>query len=540
MVSFPGGSNAADKADWSPLYGRTVYLWPDCDAQKDKQGNLKPEERQPGMKCMLKVADILYSHGSTVRMVDIPFPGEQPSGWDCADWIADGATADELVGFIRNARVEFKTPAGASADPDEPSVYAVLFKTGSGDKEKIKPCRENVLMILEHDADLRGCVALDEFSQLQLKRHPLPWDKRAAGEWTESDDFNLGMFIARKYGFTLSNTADIEKAVSECAFRNQFNSVTEYMDLCAEQWDGANRIDTAFVIYWGAEDTRYIRIVSRLFFIGMAKRAYCPGCKYDWAPVFEGNQGIGKSTALQILGGEWFGDTPFKMGDKDSYLTIQGALLYEIAELEQFNRAETTAIKAFMSSKTDRYREPYGRRIKNVPRRTVFAATTNEGQYFRDATGNRRFWPVNAKNIDADALRHDRDLLIGEAVVRMRKGELWYPTPEENAIIEPEQAARELNDPWGDIISHYLDGRSVNGEVTVGGKLDKVSTVELLTKALHIDAGRLGPARGEVIRIGICMRKLGWVRKRESSGSREWMYHRPKPDNENGGDYVPF
>lgn len=543
VVSWPNGSKSAAKVDWSLLAGRKVYLWPDCDAQTDRAGNIKPEEQQPGFKCMVEIAGILQSLNCDPSIIDIPAPGTKPAGWDCADAIDAGASAKDILATIQKVRsvpTRPHTPAPAAAlGPVAPEdILSRLFMSGK-DNDKVKPCRENILIILEHDERLKGAVALDEFSMLQLKKKPLPWSADL-GEWSESDDFNLGLWLAQNYDVTIPNVSDIEKAVAESAKRNSFNSVTDYMDECESKWDGKRRIDTAFADYWGVLDTPYSRIVSKLFFLGIAKRAYFPGCKYDWAPVFEGPQGLGKSTALRILGGEWFGDTPFKMGDKDSYLTIQGTLLYEIAELEQFNRAETTAIKAFMSSTVDRYREPYGRRIKNVQRRTVFAATTNENQYFRDQTGNRRFWPVVATYINTKALQEDRDQLFGEAVARIKSGELWYPTAEEQLLIAPEQASRELTEPWLVLIQRYLEGKAFDGTPLPSGKIDKVYPVDLLTKALHIEAGRMGPAKGEVMRIGTCMRKLGWERKRESSGARNWYYQRPVPQKmEEDDEYIP-
>ncbi|MCZ4065706.1 hypothetical protein NB636_08065 [Oxalobacter aliiformigenes] len=528
VISWPGGSKAVKKADWSILTGRNVILWPDCDAKKDKSGKLLPENRQPGMAAMLAIADILHENGCKTRIVDIPPPGEKPDGWDCADMIDNGASRDDIRKFFRKLRPEkeLDTPSGAGAgDVETGKLLRMLIKSSNG---TYKACRENVYLILEHDPELVGVVGLDEFTRLRIKRKKLPWESRP-GEWGESDDFNLGMYVAKKYDITIGQIGEIEKAVAQAADRHTFNSVTEYLDGCAEKWDGFSRVEMAFSMYWGADDTDYVRLISRMFFVGLVKRAYFPGCKHDCAPVFEGGQGKGKSTALRIVGGDWFSDTAFKMGDKDGFLSIQGVLLYEIAELEQFNRSEVTEIKGFMSSTVDRYREPYGRRIKNMPRYTVFAGTTNEGEYFKDVTGNRRFWPVMTGNIDLDGLERDRDQLLGEAVHLMRQGVLWYPTKDEQInLIEPEQGEREIIDPWVNKIYNYVEGVDLEGNPTAAGPRDKVTALELLSKAIQIDVARIGPAKQEVMRIAACMRKLGWSKGRASTGARERYYSRPK------------
>jgi putative DNA primase/helicase len=297
------------------------------------------------------------------------------------------------------------------------------------------------------------------------------------------------------------------------------------------------RVASALSRYWGCADSEYLQLVATMFFVGVAVRAYRPGVKHDHAPVFEGGQGEGKSTALKVLGGDWFADTPFRMGEKDGYLSIQGVLLYEVAELEQFNRSEVTAIKAFMSSTIDRFREPYGRRMKNMPRRCAFAATTNEGEYFKDTTGNRRFWPVATGRIDMDALINDRDQLFGEAVAMMNAGVLWYPTREQqDRLISPEQENREIPDPWHGHIYRYLEGIDGDGNEKVTGKINRVTVLDLLTRGLHFEISKLGPAKLETMRIGAIMRKLGWTKDRETSGARERFYARPAPAPKPGAE----
>jgi predicted P-loop ATPase len=282
-----------------------------------------------------------------------------------------------------------------------------------------------------------------------------------------------------------------------------------------------------------------------MFFIGIVVRGYRPGVKHDHAPVFEGGQGRGKSTALKVLGGDWFADTPFRMGEKDGYLSIQGVLLYEVAELEQFNRSEVTAIKAFMSSTTDRFREPYGRRMKNMPRRCAFAASTNEDQYFKDMTGNRRFWPVETGRIDIDGLIRDRDQLFGEAIHMLNAGVLWYPTREQQIeLIDHHQESREIPDPWHGKVYEYLEGLDDDGQRILNlSRINRVTVRQLLTRALGHELSKLGPARIETMRISAIMKRLGWIKDREKDGARERFYQRPTPKASDGSEVandMPF
>lgn len=559
VISWSGGGKAVGKSDWSSIRDRDVILWADADGKQYKEGHeragqIMPEHEQPGMAAMNKVAELLRAQGCNVFFVDIPAPGEVPDGWDVADLIADGAGADEVLAWVAKLRPAPGADSKAADEPgddvpgwlsaqlnEQPGTTSTPPPAGAGGRSQkpvrdrliptanggIKGCRENVYLVMENDEKLIGLVGLDLFSGLQVKRRKTPWPSEP-GEWTEADDFRLGMYMAKEHGLLLAAIGDIERGVAQAAREHSFNPVVEYFDRCAGMWDGQQRIATAFSRYWGAPDSEYTRLIATMFFIGIVVRGYRPGVKNDYAPVFEGGQGRGKSTALKVLGGDWFADTPFRMGEKDGYLSIQGVLLYEVAELEQFNRSEVTAIKAFMSSTVDRFREPYGRRMKNMPRRCAFAATTNEDAYFKDPTGNRRFWPVETGHLDIEALSADRDQLFGEAIAMLNAGAKWWPTPEQQQIlINPMQESREIPDPWTGRVYEYLEGLDADGKPMMAGRIERVTAREILTRALHFELSKMGPAKAETMRVGTIMKKFGWRKERESHGAREYYYIRP-------------
>lgn len=565
--SWSGGGKAVSKSDWSEIRDCDVVLWADADGKRYKENHefaeeMMPEAEQPGMVAMVKVAAILEQQGCTVFFIDIPAPGAVEDGWDIADLIASGATEDEVVAWLTKLRLPAAAPepapalpgddsgpaddvpawfdqgapvppAGAASTPSparaggmsKSALRQKLVQTSNGG---VKGCRENVYMVMQNDARLIGLVGMDLFSGLQMKRRATPWQSEP-GEWTESDDFKLGMYMQEHHSLLLASIGDIERGVAQAAREHAYNPVVEYFDRCLDIWDGVPRVATAFSKYWGAPDSEYLRLVATMFFIGIVVRGYRPGSKNDHAPVFEGGQGRGKSTALKVLGGDWYADTPFRMGEKDGYLSIQGVLLYEVAELEQFNRSEVTAIKAFMSSTVDRFREPYGRRMKNMPRRCAFGATTNEDAYFKDSTGNRRFWPVDSGRIDIDGLMADRDQLYGEAISLMNAGVQWWPTYEQQQrLISPVQESREIPDPWHGRVYEYLEGIDADGKPIFAAKVERVTARELLTRALHFELSKMGPARAETMRIGAIMRKMGWSKERETEGAREYYYVRPE------------
>lgn len=429
-------------------------------------------------------------------------------------------------------------PAGAGPvalpgdDAAPPTWHESLIRKPSNNR--IEDCRENVYTILVNAPQLQGLVALDEFAMMQVKRRAPPW-RHEPGEWTEEDDFGLGMVLAQRFGLVIKANGAIETAVAQAARSNKFNPVTDYLD--SVQWDGVERLPTWLSTVAGVVQSPYYALIGRLILLSMVARAYRPGCQMDYAPVFEGGQGAGKSSLLRVLGGKWYKETPFKVGDKDGYLAIQGAWLYEIAELDSFNKGEVTTIKAFITNTIDDFRMPYGRRNAKYPRRTCFAATTNQDEYLKDTTGARRFWPIRCGVIDLELLAAIRDQLFAEAVTLFSEGARWHPTrDEERDLIQPEQEEREVDDVWYPRIYRFCEGISESEERTPIPRLLEVTTEILLTQALRIEIGKLSAAKTESTRVGNCMKRMGWTRKRRGGGAREWYYVRPEDSAAGGRD----
>lgn len=242
----------------------------------------------------------------------------------------------------------------------------------------------------------------------------------------------------------------------------------------------------------------------------------------QYMPILEGSQGVGKSSFWRALAGEWFQDTPFKIGDKDAYMQLQGVWLYEIAELDSLNKADATSVKAFITQNNDRFREPYGRRIADWPRQCLFVGTTNHYEYLRDATGNRRFWPISARSMNIEALRNMRDQLYAQALALYHAGRRWHPTAaQEGQFFVPQQERRRVIDAWLYLIQDWLsdiDQQMVN-EFTV---------LDILRGAVKVHPERIDNFNAMSQRVSRLMQELGWERRRRTSGGRQWVYLRPK------------
>src|SRR6478736_551332 len=208
-----------------------------------------------------------------------------------------------------------------------------------------------------------------------------------------------------------------------------------------KRWDGTQRLDTWLPHYMGTKDSGYTRAIGRKWLISAVARAMDPGCQADHMLILEGKQGIGKSQALRILGGQFYveysGGTKAGFG-QSMVAVIIGKMIVEMSELAAMRRADMEQLKAMLTTPIDDVRLSYERDARSYPRTCVIAGTTNEvGQaYIQDQTGARRFWPTVAGEVGTvrtDLLKLDVDQLWAEAVNAYEEGEDWYTVPDEVA-----------------------------------------------------------------------------------------------------------
>lgn len=533
VMSWPGGGKAVDKADWTPLAGRNVAGWADCDAKRER---LTPEERdagmvaeskpllpvdkQPGVIAMRKVGEHVIAGGGLWRDVTIPVPGEKPDGWDIVDAIGEGLRGAELVEFIRNNLTDrhaapvadvASTPSKARAGKveDTPYIPDLVWRKG-----ELASCLSNVYQILLHHPKWRGVVAFDEMSLCAVKRKAPPYDGGRVGEWDAQDDSRTAMWITRNYEFSPSS-ALVAEAIEVLARANAWHPVRAY--LRSLKWDGTKRLNHWLTRYLGAKDSPYTRRVGAWWLMGAVKRVLQPGTKFDYCLVLSGPQGKGKSTVFQILGGDWFGDTDLNIESKDAMSALRGKLIYEIAELGALARSEEKRQKSFLSRQVDEYRPVYGRREIKAPRQLVFGGSTNDHEWNKDPTGGRRFWPADclADAIDHDGLRDVRDQLFAEALIRVEAGERYWPTADEQRqLFDPEQLKVEQQDSLIDALHDWVYAR-----------LNEFSAYEAASDCLRLDASKL--TRDLQTRIGIALRKLGCTRVERRNGMIRYWYKPP-------------
>lgn len=331
-----------------------------------------------------------------------------------------------------------------------------LTKDGNGRFEKTI---NNTVLVLEHDPLVKGKIATDEFASCGMILGRVPWsDKDTKRRWEDVDYAGFYRYMETFYGIT--GREKLDNALLIVSSQNMINDVKRYLKGLV--WDGVKRLDTLLSVYLGAEDTPYTRAVMRKSLCAAVGRGILGGVKYDYMPIFTGPQGIGKSTFLSILGKEWFSDSLTSFEGKDAAELIQGTWINEVGELTAMTKQETSAVKQFLSKCDDIYRAAYGRQTKKYPRRCVFFGTSNDSEFLKDATGNRRFWPVDvgvhpAKKSVWQELPLEVEQIWAEAYTYWALGEPLYLSKElEELAAEQQESHREMSGKEG-IIFDFLE-----------------------------------------------------------------------------------
>lgn len=343
--------------------------------------------------------------------------------------------------------------------PDDPDPEEWKSKLKITEKGAIAQTIENAVTILRHDPAVSGALALNEMNHNIVVRRSLPWRKvTGVSQWVDADDASLRFYLERTYGVVSKDK--IFDAVNVVAGENKFHPVREYLDACT--WDGVPRVETLLIDYLGAEDNAYTRAVTRKALAAAVARIYRPGCKFDYMLTIRGRQGLGKSAIIAKLGGEWFSDTFSTMQGKEAYEQVMGVWIMEVGELAGMRKAEAETIKLYISKQTDRFRPAYGRRLQEFPRQCIFIGTTNETQFLRDTTGNRRFWVVDTPNTPARDMWKELTpetvrLIWAEAAELYRKGEELYLSRELEKVAREVQESYEEENPKAGIVADYLD-----------------------------------------------------------------------------------
>ena len=491
------------------LRGADVIIMPDNDA--------------PGRNHANQVGRSLTHLAKRCRLFELP---ELADKGDIVDWIAAGGTRERFKQLVTTA------PEWKPYGPDGPADNrAVITTEGFPDVTKNGRPRSS----LPNTKVALTKMGLECHHDLFKLRYLINGEaiESFVGEVSDPALLRVRERIYECFGFDPS-TQTVHTAVQTLANHHRFHPVRDYLD--GLKWDGVPRIDDWLIRYAGTDDNEYVRAVGALVLVAAVRRVREPGCKFDEILVLENpEQGNNKSSALQVLAvrREWFSDNlPLGLSAKETIEALSGHWIVEASELHGMRKSEIDKVKAFASRDTDRARLAYDRAPTAAPRQCVIIGTTNNEQYLRDLSGNRRFWPVRIVRFDLEALLRDRDQLWAETAAREASGagirlpeRLW-------ATAAREQQERVIENPFVSVLDTVLREKSdmVNGELVEGKPMQGKIAVEDLWTIVGVRPAQRSQDKFEL--MGDAMKQLGWdrVRLRVGDGQRAYHYVRgPQP-----------
>jgi hypothetical protein len=317
----------------------------------------------------------------------------------------------------------------------------------------------NITLIMENDNNLKA-ICFNQLADGMEIKGDVPW-QHPARFWRDADDAQLICYVDANYGTFSSRNYQI--AVAKVVDDRSYHPIREYL-ASLPPWDGKERAESILIDYLGAQDNAYTRAVTRKTLCGAVARVKHPGIKFDNILVLNGDQGIGKSTLIAKLGGEWYSDSLSltDMNDKTAAEKLQGYWILEIGELAGMKKADIDKVKAFISRQDDKYRASFGRRVTPHPRQCIFFGTTNsQNGYLRDITGNRRFWtvkvPGTGKMKPWALSKEDVEQIWAEVLVLVSKGEKLYLDSDLETYSQVEQASAMEQDDREGLVSAYLN-----------------------------------------------------------------------------------
>ena len=465
--------------------------------------------------------------------------GKLPSYTAMSQLAKNDAEVSQLMRRERmeQAREVFTADKGAAGQETEEYDISWLSKLTVDASNRYEKTINNVVLILENDPLLKGKIAIDEFACCSVVLGSLPWDTRTEKRrWKDADDAGFYCYIETFYGIT--GREKLDNALIIVSNNNRINDVKEY--LTSLTWDGVKRLDTLLPDYLGAEDNEYTRAVMRKSLCAAVARGIIGGVKFDYMPIFTGPQGIGKSTFLNILGKEWFSDSLTTFEGKEAAELIQGTWINEIGELTAMNRMEHNAVKQFLSKQEDIYRQAYGRRTDKYPRRCVFFGTSNNEEFLKDSTGNRRFWPVDVGRYQAkksvwEELPKEVDQIWAEAYAYYILGEKLFMPPEIEKMAQEQQEQHAEEYGREGIIKDFLEKKVpinwwrmdpfqrrqyLNGQIVVEEdnlmERDRVCAMEIWVECLNGDPKYA--KRTDIMEINGVLKKMKkWEKENTSS-----------------------
>lgn len=326
--------------------------------------------------------------------------------------------------------------------------FNTITKNG---KEVIVLNTDNLTLLLTEHEEFSNRFRFDEFTNSKEYFKNDTWIKLR-----DRDILEIQSNVSKTYkSFVTAKKDMVRDAIDNACYINSFDSAKKYFEDGMKNFTPEPEILDVFVskMFKSSNCVLWKEIGSRFIMGAVARVSSSDVSHMDQVLVLEGSQGKRKSTALRILGGDWYTETTQNIEGKDFLLTLRGKLFVEFSEGDIAKKNSAQALKHIISTQVDEFRRPFGSENEKFIRRCSFVMSTNEDEYLKDHTGNRRWWILAVPNeivIDTEWLKENRDKILLNAYYRaVVKKEKWYEIPPNvEMLIEIEQEDRVEKSPW--------------------------------------------------------------------------------------------
>ncbi len=205
----------------------------------------------------------------------------------------------------------------------------------------------NALHAFTHAPEWRNVLWFDEFRYRIMVDQPPPWDG-AKGNRPLTDEDAVEAAVWLQHQGIEVRTRAAEEGLAIAARKNQRHPLRDMLN--AFEWDGIARVNTWLTDYMGVEDSTLIRHIGRCWLVSAIARAFEPGCQADHCIVFEGKEGLLKSSAIRALAGEEFFAVHVaqSLANRDAAIQCAGVWIVEFSELQSL-KGRTEEVKSFLS-----------------------------------------------------------------------------------------------------------------------------------------------------------------------------------------------
>lgn len=440
VVTWPNGGKSVDMADWTPLEGRRVLIWPDADAEGIKTGD--------------SLARILIKICHEVKLLDVK--GE-PDGWDAAD---SGFDMPKFIEWAKPRASIYTGHAVKKVEEQEPPTSLQALTAAFPHKGKASMplgTIENLQYVLDNFGIIARYNVISKEDEVIIPTASFTSDNRANASlaWITSLCSKLQM-----------PTGNVDNYLGYLTSQNLYNPVTTW--ITSKPWDKTSRLQDLYKTVTAlnelvAPEILFLKeALMKRWLISAVAAAFRPdGVSAQGVLVFQGLQNLGKTSWFKSLVPQHMKLTAdgirLDPSDRDSVKQAVSFWLVELGELDAtFRKSDVAQLKSFLTRDKDILRRAFARKESEYDRRTVFFGSVNPHQFLHDNTGNKRFWTVECEKIDH---KHSVNMqqLWAEVHELYEKGESWYLTEEENKLLNSHNESFLSKDEVEEKIATHLN-----------------------------------------------------------------------------------